>query len=55
LLARLDEDGESAALDALSALTLYSRDDSVRGRIRQSLASRNNAALSSAFHRDFGS
>jgi uncharacterized protein (DUF1778 family) len=54
LLTRLAEDGESQALDSLSALSLYSRDDSVRKRIQEILAKRNDANMQRAFERDFG-
>jgi HEAT repeats len=54
LLARLDQDGEKSAQDALAALTLYSRDDSVRIRIQEILAKRNSLALEAVYDRDFG-
>jgi uncharacterized protein (DUF1778 family) len=54
LLTRLAEDGEKSALDALAALSLYGRDDSVRSRIQEILAKRKNASLQRAFEKDFG-
>jgi HEAT repeat protein len=51
LLTRLAEDSEKSALDALAALSLYSRDDSVRGRMQEILAKRNSAVLRSAFEK----
>lgn len=54
LLVRLAEDGEKSALDALAALALYSRDDSVRNRIQESLEQRRSATLQQAFEKDFG-
>jgi hypothetical protein len=53
LLARLGEDSEKSALDAVAALALYSRDDSVRGRIQEILAKRKSASLQRAFEKDF--
>lgn len=53
LLARLAEDGEKSAADALAALSLYARDHSVRKRIQESLASRNSPALHAAFAKEF--
>jgi HEAT repeat protein len=53
LLARLAEDGEKSALDALAALSLYSRDDSVRSRIRETLERRKSAGLERAFDKEF--
>ena len=53
LLARLDQDHEKSALDALAALALYSRDDSVRARIQESLAKRKSPALESLFDKEF--
>ncbi len=54
LLTRLAEDSEKSALDALAALALYSRDDSVRSRIRESLEKRQSVTLNHAFAKDFG-
>jgi len=45
LLARLAEDSEKSAIDALSALALYGRDETVRRRIEEILAMRNIPAL----------
>lgn len=55
LLTRLAEDGEKSALDALAALALYGRDESVRGRIQEVLAKGKNASLQRAFEKDFRS
>ena len=54
LLTRLAEDGEKSALDALAALSLYGRDDSVRSRIQEILAKRKSGAFERAFEKDFG-
>lgn len=54
LLARLAEDSEKSALDALAALALYSRDGSVRDRLREILASRKNAGLDGFYDKEFG-
>jgi HEAT repeat protein len=54
LLARLDEDGEKSAADALAALALYARDESLRHRIHEAVTKRNSAVLRSAFEKDFG-
>jgi len=54
LLTRLAEDGEKSALDAMAALSLYGRDDSVRSRIRKILVERKSATLQSAFEKEFG-
>jgi hypothetical protein len=53
LLARLAEDSEKSALDALAALALYSRDDSVRSRIQAILERRKSAGLQRAFDKEF--
>jgi HEAT repeat protein len=53
LLTRLAEDGEKSALDALAALSLYSR-ESVRSQIQETLAKRKSPALQRAFEKDFG-
>jgi HEAT repeat protein len=54
LLARLGEDGEKSAVDALAALALYSRDDSVRNRIQGILAQRKNPGLDRLYGKEFG-
>jgi hypothetical protein len=54
LLARLVDDGEKSALDALAALALYSRDNSVRSRIREIVGKRKSSILKSALEKDFG-
>jgi hypothetical protein len=43
LLTRLAEDSERPAADALAALALYDRDDSVRARMQEILAKRSNS------------
>ena len=48
------EDGEKSASDALAALALYGRDDSVRSRIREILRNIKSDALQRAFEKDFG-
>jgi hypothetical protein len=53
LLTRLAEDGEKSALDALAALSLYGRDDSVRSGIQEILEKRNSMPLRRAFEKDF--
>ena len=45
LLVRLAEDSEKSAVDALAALALYGRDETVRKRIEEILATRNSTAL----------
>jgi len=54
LLARLAEDSEKSALDALAALVLYSRDDSVRSRIQEILAKRKNPVMDRLYDKEFG-
>lgn len=54
LLRRLAEDSEKQAGDALAALALYNRDDTVRERIRGILTARNSLALNSVFDQEFG-
>lgn len=53
LLTQLAEDREKSALDALEALAIYGRDDSVRGRIQEIVAKRKSATLQRAFEKDF--
>jgi hypothetical protein len=53
LLARVAEDSERAASDAIAALALYGRDETVRARVEASVAKRGSAALRSAFAREF--
>jgi len=53
LLTRLADDSEKSGADALAALALYSRDDSVRTRIQELLAQRNSAPLNRAFGEHF--
>ena len=51
LLARVAEDREAAATDALAALALYGRDESVRKRVEEIVGKR--PALKSVFEREF--
>jgi hypothetical protein len=53
LLARVAEDREAAAGDALAALALYGRDESVRKRVEEIVGKRSSAALNGAFEREF--
>jgi len=53
LLARVAEDREAAAGDALAALGLYGRDESVRKRVEDIVARRGSAALKSVLEREF--
>jgi HEAT repeat protein len=55
LLTRLADDSEKSASDALAALALYSRDDSVRSRIQETLTKRKSTPLQRLFEKDFGS
>ena len=55
LMKRLEEDTERVAVDALAALVLYARDDSVRGRIDKILTKRNSSALRAVFDKEFRS
>ena len=55
LIKRLEEDTERVAVDALAALVLYARDDSVRGRIDKILTKRNSSALRAVFDKEFRS
>ena len=50
LLARLSEDSEKPAGDALAALGLYGRDETVRKRVDEILATRNSPALHAKWH-----
>ena len=53
LMNRLEEDTERVASDALAALVLYARDDSVRERIAKILTKRKSAALRAVFEKEF--
>jgi hypothetical protein len=53
LLGRVAEEPEKAAADALAALALYGRDETLRGRIEEIVARRKSAALRAAFDREF--
>jgi HEAT repeat protein len=55
LLARVAEDREAAAGDALSALALYSRDESVRKRVEEIVGKRASSVLKGVFEREFRS
>jgi hypothetical protein len=55
LMARVVEDREAAAGDALAALALYSRDEAVRKRVEEILGKRESRALKSVFEREFRS
>ena len=52
LMSRLEEDTERVASDALAALVLYARVDSVRARIDKMLAKRNCATLRAVFEKE---
>ena len=54
LLSRVKEDGEKAAADALAALALYGRDETVRGRIQEIVEARKSAVLRGVFEKEFG-
>jgi HEAT repeat protein len=54
LMERLELDSERVAADAIRALALYSRDETIRARVEQSVSVLNNAALRSVFQREFG-
>lgn len=53
LLVRVAEDREAAAADALAALGLYGRDESVRKRVAEIVKKRANPALNVVFEREF--
>lgn len=53
LLARVTEDAEKSAADALAALALYARDETLRGRIEEIVARRKSAALRAVIDREF--
>jgi len=55
LLTRLAEDRDAAAADALVALALYGRDESVRKRIEEIVGKREGQALKTVFDREFRS
>jgi hypothetical protein len=55
LLSRVAEDREPAAGDAVSALALYSRDESVRKRVEEIVGKRKSPALKGMFEREFRS
>ena len=52
LLARVENEGERTAGDALAALSLYSRDEAVRERVRKIVHAR--PELQAVFAREFG-
>jgi HEAT repeat protein len=53
LMTRLEEDAERGAADALAALVLYARDDSVRERIGKVLVKRKSERLQAVFEKQF--
>lgn len=53
LLERAAEEPERSAGDALSALALYGRDDTVRKRVQEIVDRRKSAALRAVFEREF--
>ncbi len=53
LLARVNEDSERAAADALTALGMCARDEAIRARVEASVEQRHSAALRNAFLREF--
>jgi HEAT repeat protein len=55
LLSRVAEDREPAAGDALAALALYGRDESVRKRVEDIVENRGSAALKGVVEREFRS
>ena len=55
LLTRVAEDREAAAADALAALALYGRDESVRKRVEEIVGKRASVALKTVFDREFRS
>ncbi len=55
LLPRVAEDREAAAADALAALALYSRDESVRKRAEEIVKKRESSTLKGVFDREFRS
>jgi len=54
LLNRLAEDSEKSAADALTALALYSRDETARDRIQDILTKRKIRVLDNLFDKEFG-
>ena len=55
LLARVAEDRDRAAADAVSALALYGRDESVRKRVEEIVGKRESAMLREVLEREFKS
>jgi hypothetical protein len=53
LLARVSEDSQRAASDAIAALGLYARDEAVRARLERCLEKKGGAALRCVFDREF--
>jgi len=53
LLARVNQDSERAAADALAALGMYARDETIRARVEAAVAGRGGAALRAVFDREF--
>ena len=55
LLARVADDRDAAAGDALAALAIYGRDESMRKRVEEIVDKRGSAALKGVFEREFRS
>lgn len=53
LLARMSEESERSAADALAALGMYARDETIRARVEAAVAGRGSAALRAVFDREF--
>ncbi len=53
LYERVDQDSERPAADAVAAVAIYGRDETVRSRVEASVAKRKSAALKSVFEREF--
>ena len=53
LLARVAEDSERTAEDAVAALSIYARDEAIRARVEASVAARGSPRLRSTFAQEF--
>jgi len=53
LLTRVSEDSERPASDAIAALGLYARDETVRARVKSCVEKRSSPRLRAAFTREF--
>jgi len=53
LLARVNEDSERGAADAVAALGMYARDETIRARVEAAVAGRGSAGLRAVFDREF--